>query len=310
MRSFFGLRTRKGFTLIELLVVIAIIAILIGLLLPAVQKVREAAARSTCTNNLKQMGVAIHNYASANQDKLPPQLGSVPSTTAAALQTFHFNLLPFIEQDSLYRQAANTYACWDNYAVRSVPVKTFLCPSDSSHSNGRRPTDTNDWAVTSYWSNFYVVGSSRTPPPAGWTYWTTSSKYLIGNIPDGTANTIGVLERFAFTPAYNWGMLWAHPTDSTHWGPNNQWTSSYSAADNAGPQNVRGYNINAPASYMPQIGTRAAQAHPYYPSSGHSTTIQVAMMDGSIRSVGGGISGSTWNFVIVPDEGGVLSSNW
>src|SRR6188472_2432046 len=107
-------RTREGFTLIELLVVIAIIAILIGLLLPAVQKVREAAARMTCSNNLKQMGTAIHNYASANQDKLPPQALYTQALSPARWQVFHFNLLPYIEQNNVYNQASGYNACWDN----------------------------------------------------------------------------------------------------------------------------------------------------------------------------------------------------
>src|SRR3954463_14237791 len=92
---------RSGFTLIELLVVIAIIAILIGLLLPAVQKVREAAARMTCSNNMKQLGTAIHNYASANDSALIPQLTYASSYGYSA---FFNSVLPYIEQDNVYRQ--------------------------------------------------------------------------------------------------------------------------------------------------------------------------------------------------------------
>ena len=88
----------RGFTLIELLVVIAIIAILIGLLLPAVQKVREAAARMACSNNLKQMNTAVHNYASANQDKLPAACLRYPQNINILSQ-----LLPYLEQDSLHK---------------------------------------------------------------------------------------------------------------------------------------------------------------------------------------------------------------
>src|SRR3954462_4453376 len=98
---------RRGFTLIELLVVIAIIAILIGLLLPAVQKVREAAARMTCSNNLKQMGTAVHNYASANQDRLIPGMTDGTSGNPAyACAPFHFSMLPYIEQDNMFRVLA------------------------------------------------------------------------------------------------------------------------------------------------------------------------------------------------------------
>jgi len=298
---------RWGFTLIELLVVIAIIAILIGLLLPAVQKVREAAARMSCSNNLKQLGTAIHNYASANGDKLPPQLTYSPSSTPA-YRVFHYNLLPYIEQDNVYRQANGYWACWDNGTVRNAVIKTFLCPSDSSHSSGFRPGST-DWAVTSYWSNFFLFGNSR-PYDSSTGGYPTISSYTIGNIPDGTSNTIGMMERYAYPTAYGWGMLWCHPTDAWQWGPNNQWTSSYSAADNAGPSGVRNYNPGAISSYPPQVGVRAAQATPYNPSSGHSTTIQVVLMDGSVRGVTGGVSTTNWRYAVDPTDGQVLPGNW
>jgi len=298
---------RPAFTLIELLVVIAIIAILIGLLLPAVQKVREAAARMSCSNNLKQMGTAIHNYASANSDKLPPQLYYTAGNTPR-YQTFHWQLLPYIEQDNVARLANGYNACWDNAAVRNAVIKTYLCPSDSTHSNGFRQGST-DWAITSYWNNFYVFGNSR-PYDSSTGGYPTFSRFSIGNIPDGSSNTVGMLERYSYNAPYNWGMLWCHPADAWQWGPNNQWTSSYSAADNAGPSGVRGYNINAPASYMPQFGVRPAQAHPYYPSSAHSNSILVLMMDGSVRNVSNGLSGTNWNYAIVPDDGQVLPGNW
>src|SRR6476660_4853599 len=99
-----ALKRFRGFTLIELLVVIAIIAILIGLLLPAVQKVRDAAARAQSQNNLKQMGLAIHNCASTYNGQLPPSYGSFPSgsTTSGQPNSLFFNILPFIEQQNLY----------------------------------------------------------------------------------------------------------------------------------------------------------------------------------------------------------------
>jgi prepilin-type N-terminal cleavage/methylation domain-containing protein len=142
---------RKGFTLIELLVVIAIIAILIGLLLPAVQKAREAAARTACRNNLKQLALAAHNYESSNR-KLPP--GFLGGQNDQSIQASGFNvqivgamlcLLPYIEQDNLYKlcmsgvpadyldPSKNYPAFWNfgsMWSNRTAVIKTFLCPSD------------------------------------------------------------------------------------------------------------------------------------------------------------------------------------
>jgi len=285
-------RSRRAFTLIELLVVIAIIAILIGLLLPAVQKVREAAARMSCSNNLKQFGVAIANYASANQDALPKQLGPY-APSQASWQPFHYNLLPYLEQDNLYKKAFGSGAGWGN-GVNSAVVKGYLCPSDSSHNNGISPP--TGWSVTSYSDNWWMFGTSVTNDPMTGA-WNSSSKYNIGNIPDGSSNTIGMLERFGHYPAYNWSALWSHPADGAHWGYS-QWSPTY-------------YQWGGqPVSFPPQVGVKPNQAHPYYPNSGHSTSVLVGLMDGSVRGVGGGINGTTWQNAIYPDDGQVLGSNW
>jgi prepilin-type N-terminal cleavage/methylation domain-containing protein/prepilin-type processing-associated H-X9-DG protein len=124
---------RKGFTLIELLVVIAIIAILISLLLPAVQKVRDAANRLSCMNNLKQLGMALHNYQIANEC-FPPGLVSSNADVSDADATGFTFLLPFLEQDNTY-QLYNFNAPWSdpsNYVAVGVQVKLFFCPSNRS----------------------------------------------------------------------------------------------------------------------------------------------------------------------------------
>jgi len=291
----------RGFTLIELLVVIAIIAILIGLLLPAVQKVREAAARMTCSNNLKQMGTAIHNYASANQDKLPP--GMSDGTSGNPVYTcapFHMTLLPFIEQDNIYRAlAASGNGSWGsannvNGQTTQAAVKTYVCPSDSSQANLARPSNPGGWPVTSYFRNGYLFDTINR---SNGSYNLTVSKYAIGNIPDGTSNTVGMIERYACTNSESYCGLWTHHGQERYvWGYY-QWAPV-----------IPNYNW-ANYTYLPQIGVRYANANYYQPNSGHSSTIQVGLMDGSVRGVGS-VSQNTWTYAVTPDDGNVLGTNW
>jgi prepilin-type N-terminal cleavage/methylation domain-containing protein len=158
-------KTRPAFTLIELLVVIAIIAILIGLLLPAVQKVREAAARTQSSNNLRQMGTGLHNAASAFNDQMPPSWGSYQGTATA---TLFFHLLPYIEQDPVYKGylAAPTTA--------SVAIKTYQAPAD--------PTVSTADPTTSYASNYLTFG--------------TTGANLKSTFLDGTSQTVIIAEHY------------------------------------------------------------------------------------------------------------------
>jgi prepilin-type N-terminal cleavage/methylation domain-containing protein len=291
-------RRRRAFTLIELLVVIAIIAILIGLLLPAVQKVREAAARAKCTNNLKQMSLAAANYASAFQDKLP----SAIDYNYASGATVHVSLLPYIEQSALYQLAAPGY--WNIYNGSNNVVKTYVCPSDSTTTNGLY---SSTYPVTSYAANINVFGtttaiSTASNPYSGGGITSYTSHYTIGNVPDGTSNTIAFAERLSYYQNYGWFQWWAYPGGM----------SSYTAMFGYQPwvssaQSSCGYSFQV----SPKISVAACQGpYPYVANSMHTGGIVVGMLDGSVRSVSSSVQANTFVLATIPDDGLTLGSNW
>ncbi|MCE9563370.1 MAG: DUF1559 domain-containing protein [Planctomycetes bacterium] len=195
---------RHGFTLIELLVVIAIIAVLIGLLLPAVQKVREAAARSSCTNNMKQIGVALHGYHDA-QKVFPP--GYTSGVTGGGNDTgpgwgWAAYLLPHMEQQPLFAQINLSLPIEDaaNTTARVQIVKPYLCPGDTPpqavsvgprSAAGQLTSTTCTVAPACYVGNFGI----GEPGVAGDGLFFRGSTVRIGDVTDGTSSTFAVGER-------------------------------------------------------------------------------------------------------------------
>jgi len=192
--------SRNGFTLIELLVVIAIIAILIALLLPAVQQAREAARRTQCKNNLKQIALAMHNYESSN-NALPPSMAIVPTITSNASWSIHGRLLPFMEQVNLYSQIDLSRA-WGNFPIISnFRVPGYVCPSDPK-SDRARDTGTNGIFLmpTCYGFNFgtWLVYNPATGQGGDGIAF-PNSRIRISSITDGTSNTLLASEVHAWT---------------------------------------------------------------------------------------------------------------
>jgi prepilin-type N-terminal cleavage/methylation domain-containing protein len=275
-------RRWRGFTLIELLVVIAIIATLIGLLVPAVQKVREAAARIQSMNNLKQMSLALHNC-NDQYGKLPASVGFFPRDTwpdglwqPAPQGTLLYYLLPFIEQDNVYNRTTN----WSSSSTDVV--KTYVAPGDPS-----MPSNFKTWydhGATSYSANWNVFrGRTDGNGP--------SEARLPASFPDGTSNTIVFAERYCVCGSvqHTWG-------ESMH---------------GTGPGAPLGdYSPSFWRTNLPQYRPNASQCNSQLLQGLSTGGISVGLGDGSARNVSAGVSQQTWQAAILPNDGVPLGPDW
>lgn len=304
------LSRRRGFTLIELLVVIAIIAILIALLLPAVQQAREAARRSTCRNNLKQIGIALHNYHDTHQ-MLPPVViaGDAPANPGCAGWIRHSGyswrlmILPFVDQSPLYNMVdmnVGLHGCTGGdralvNQIRDTRIPIYECPSDASPRVGTE-APTNYPAIVdrrAFANHYHGNANDAFSHRGGLTRPGTSMR----DFTDGTSNSAIVTEVFRRKNFFNTGA----GADATgrrcrRWIESTGWCQVNAALDNQNGVWVPIRRINDPqrdeVSWEDEVD--GGNAGPRPASSAHSGGVQALFGDGAVRFISENVDAIVW----------------
>lgn len=318
---------KRGFTLVELLVVIAIIGILIALLLPAVQAAREAARRTQCNDNLKQLGIALQNYHDVNRS-FPTMTvfgGGGSSPQRAYHHTWLTASLPFLEQQPLYQRVNKLGWAWGQPTM-GVSLPVLRCPSDGNYPGN---TGWYGLAVTNYagsegyhwWSSaLNVLGDTVTREYSG--IFSEEQWNRISDIPDGTSNVVMVSEVNA--TGYKWGGFHTCGTGvervvsekvfraafvGTGYAGQCCETGKYSWPDNSGVRSAAGWFSKAPASYSPSYLTAWGPKVEWPGAGGVHPGVTLALAaDGSVRPVSDSISWQAWVQINARQDGAAVQN--
>jgi prepilin-type N-terminal cleavage/methylation domain-containing protein/prepilin-type processing-associated H-X9-DG protein len=324
---------RRGFTLIELLVVIAIIAVLIALLLPAVQAAREAARRSQCVNNLKQLGIAIHNYESTNGE-IPPTCYNAPGAPIIGYNDFSMKtrLLPFVEQMSMYNALNMSYTglAAQNVTVYSTKINTFLCPSD-----GNTPSTIS--GGTNYPNNLGIMrinGAVLDGPADKLNQSTDGPDITFAVVTDGLSNTAIFSEfvkgkNLANAQIGNFTGYQMSIAEPTGYGPA-QFTATSASCQST--TSLTGADDQIGAAWIDHlVGRGGGYSHCNTPNlkqcyyngavagntdhgligavSNHPGGVNLTMLDGSVKFIKNSINPATWWAIATKSGGEVVSAD-
>jgi prepilin-type N-terminal cleavage/methylation domain-containing protein len=296
---------RDAYTLLELLVVVAIIGVLIALLIPAVQTVRESAARAQCQNNLKQLALAAHGYHDANK-QFPPGIGFAGGQQVGPYGTCFFHMLPFMEQKPLYDLAqapgAPIWGAWNppNDPIYSRPIAILLCPTNPTvDSTGQVQALGTAWGASTSGANAQVFCKTD---PDGTLLNPQDSRNLVNGFPDGTSNTILFGEMYALCTNTEWpvgGSLWAY------------WDTGKTAQPlHAGfAISWRDYSVG-PASMFQVRPKPDGGCNPTIAATPHSAGINVAAADGSGHLLSASINRTVWWALCTPAGSEQVQFDW